>query len=320
MAKAVNTTLAVLDNTAKNKLPAAPQRRSKMSEGIESRSYSRIGLAGGRFRPIVNGVKGKAHPESTLEVIIVDWAPALQRVFYEGAYDPSVDSHERPVCFSDDNEKPHRNATDPQSDKCASCPNNVVGTGQNGKGRACGFVRRLLVKVIGDDKRLYTVDLKALSIFKGEQEDGYLSYQKYAQLLDDRGVDPMQLVTEMSFDEDSSVPVLRFRAISAVDAEELEIATQLAEDIGPEETARMLSMNIDGKAEAEPEEDPAPARRKPAPEPEEEEEAPAPRRRKPAPEPEEVEDAEIVEDVKDDDPKAVLRKKLIEMGIDPDSV
>lgn len=238
-------TLAVLSN--KDKAPVKGiERDRKMSEGIESRNFARIGLRGSRFRPIVNGVTGKPAPGDTLKVIIVDWAPSLQRLYFEDAYDASADSHARPVCFSDDNRTPHPAATEKQADRCADCPMNAIGSGQNGQGRACGMMRRILVKVIGDNKRLYAVDLKALSIFRSEQEEGYYCYQKYAQLLDEHKVDATEVVTELSFNEEESVPALRFQATEYPSEEEMGHVIRLYEELGKEEAARVLSLHIEG--------------------------------------------------------------------------
>lgn len=238
-------TLAVL--SGKDKAPVKGiQRDRKMSEGIESRNFARIGLRGSRFRPIVNGVTGKPAPGNSLKVIIVDWAPSLQRLYFDEAYDAAAESHARPVCFSDDNRTPHPAAAEKQADRCADCPMNAIGSGQNGQGRACGMMRRILVKVLGDHKRLYAVDLKALSIFRSEQEEGYYCYQKYAQLLDEHKVDATEVVTELSFNEEESVPALRFQATEYPSEEEMEHVMRLYEELGKEEAARVLSLHIEG--------------------------------------------------------------------------
>lgn len=238
-------TLAVL--SGKDKAPVKGiERDRKMSEGIESRNFARIGLKGSRFRPIVNGVTGKPAPGEELKIIIVDWAPSLQRLFFDEAYDASAESHARPVCFSDDGRTPHPAATEKQADRCADCQMNAIGSGQNGQGRACGMMRRILVKVIGDNKRLYAIDLKAKSIFKTDQPEGYYCYQKYAQLLDEHKVDATEVVTELSFDDEESVPVLRFQATEFPSEEEMGHVIRLYEELGKEEAARVLSLHIEG--------------------------------------------------------------------------
>lgn len=241
----MSNTLAVL--SGKSKVPVKGiQRDRKMSEGIESRNFARIGLKGQRFRPIVNGVTGKAAPNEELQVIIVDWAPSLQRLYFDEQYDPAADTHARPVCFSDDNRTPHPAAAEKQAARCADCPMNAVGSGQNGQGRACGMMRRVLVKVVGDNTRLYSIDLKSKTIFKSDHKEHYYSYQKYAQLLDEHKVDATEVVTELSFDESESVPVLRFRAVGYPDEAEMEHVKRLYDELGKEEAARVLSLHIEG--------------------------------------------------------------------------
>lgn len=241
----MSNTLAVL--SGKGKVPVKGiQRDRKMAEGIESRNFARIGLKGQRFRPVVNGVTGKPAPGEELQVIIVDWAPSLQRLFFDEVYDPSADTHARPICFSDDNRTPHPSSAEKQASRCVDCPQNAIGSGQNGQGRACGMMRRVLVKVVGDNTRLYTIDLKAKSVFKSDQPEHYYCYQKYAQLLDEHKVDATEVITELSFDEQESVPVLRFRAVGYPEEGEMEHVIRLYDELGKEEAGRVLSLHIEG--------------------------------------------------------------------------
>jgi hypothetical protein len=82
---------------------------------------------------------------NTLNVIVVD--SILENSYFPGKFDP--DTPASPTCYAfgrDDAEMaPHEKAEDPQHEKCAGCHHNAFGTADNGKGKACKNIRRLIV-------------------------------------------------------------------------------------------------------------------------------------------------------------------------------
>ena len=82
-------------------------------------------------------------PNNEMAVIIVDHI--LENVYYDQDYDP--DTPTSPVCFAfgraDDEMEPHLIASDKQAATCAECDNNVFGSAEKGRGKACRNTRRL---------------------------------------------------------------------------------------------------------------------------------------------------------------------------------
>ena len=131
--------------------------------GITSR---RIKISNGRvFKKVVNGEEiGKA-VDKQLDVIIVDWLADPSRKFYVGAYDKNAKAT-LPDCWSNDGVKPEATAKAPQAKTCMECPKNVKGSGQNGKGKACRYERRLAVLVAGDSSGgVYQITVPGGSLF-----------------------------------------------------------------------------------------------------------------------------------------------------------
>ena len=144
--------LAIFEQ-AKANLPAAPVRDKTAADGMQGGGFPRITLRGSRFRPIIDGKEGQAAPGEYLDVIIVDWMVGVGRLFYEKGYEPN--SSEPPTCFSDDGDKAHASSAARQHPTCRGCPHDAENSGQSGRGRACGFAKRLVVQVVGDPHRLY---------------------------------------------------------------------------------------------------------------------------------------------------------------------
>ena len=100
----------------------------------------------GSFISIRGGVltiAGQAVKENKLKAVIIDHV--YENAHYEGDYDP--DAPQPPTCYAfgrDEKElKPHEKASKPCNEQCEGCPNNVFGSAEKGKGKACKNVRRL---------------------------------------------------------------------------------------------------------------------------------------------------------------------------------
>lgn len=73
-----------------------------------------------------------------VDVVVIDFLERKSKIYYGHGYDPA--SPQPPKCFSDNGLAPSTQAGEPQSTTCASCPNQVVGSAVNHKGkqvRAC---------------------------------------------------------------------------------------------------------------------------------------------------------------------------------------
>lgn len=176
-------------------------------------SRDRISVKGNRFRLVQAGVEVAKKDEPYLDVVIIAANEHVSRIFYKDKFDPDVKA--APDCFSADGASPTEGASNPQSSKCATCPQNVKGsavTENNKKRKACSYSKRIVVTLVGDeDRTLYQMDLKSMSIYGDGVPPSHLyTLQGYAKLLAAKKLRSDILVTRISFDDESSVPKLYF--------------------------------------------------------------------------------------------------------------
>lgn len=198
----------------------------------------RISIKGGVFRLLVGGKEVAAIDERYLDVIIVNAAPKIGRTFYMKAYDGEAPA--APDCWSADGEKPDASAENPQSDRCATCPQNVKGSGM-GESRACRFSQRLAV-VLADNVEgdVMQLQLPATSIF-GQEEGDKRPLQAYARYLAAQNVSPEMLVTRMQFDTKATAPKLFFKPARWVTEEEYEAVVRQGQT---EDAKRAITMTV----------------------------------------------------------------------------
>ena len=129
---------------------------------------------------------------------------------------------EPPKCWTSNSINPDPTVPNPQASSCASCPQNIKGSGQNGT-KACRFSRRIAV-VLADDLEgdVFQITLPSQSIF-GNGNDTRRPLGEYADHLKAFGSGLMSVVSRMSFDPDSSSTKVGFRAIAELTDEQYEI-------------------------------------------------------------------------------------------------
>lgn len=177
-----------------------------------------ISIKGSVFRMMVGGQEVATNEDRAMKMVIVASAPGYARTYYDTTYKDGESS--MPVCWSDDGNAPSEHATDPQGSLCASCPQNIKGSGPNG-GRACRYSARLAVVLEGDmGGDVYGLNVPAASIFGDVDSEHYLSLQEYVKKLAGFGYDVVKVVTEMKFDTKAPVPKLMFRAVRPLDEKE----------------------------------------------------------------------------------------------------
>ena len=178
----------------------------------------RISIRGGVFRMIVGGKEVAQNDERAMNVVVVRSAEKTSRQYYAGTYVEGQNS--APSCSSNDGVTPDKGVKDPQSTNCASCQQNIKGSGQ-GDSRACRFNQRIAValenNLSGD---VYQLSLPGQSIF-GTGDNGKMPLQQYAKFLGGHGIPVTAVVTEMRFDTSSATPKLTFRAVRRLSVEEL---------------------------------------------------------------------------------------------------
>lgn len=274
----------------------------------------RVSIKGGVFRLMVDGKEVAAIDERFLDVVVVNAAPKIGRTFYMKAYDGDAPS--APDCWSADGEKPDATAANPQATNCASCPQNVKGSGQ-GESRACRYSQRLAVVLANDiEGDVMQLQLPATSIF-GKEEGENRPLQAYARFLAAQGVSPETLVTRMKFDTKSEAPKLHFKPMRWLSEDEYASAVEQGQSEDAKRAITMTVAQVDKvepmKLEGKPPAKAAPAAAKPAPAAEEEDEAPPPppKRGRPAkPKAEEPAEEETAEPVvrKEEKPAAAPGK------------
>lgn len=207
----------------------------------------RISIRGNVFRMVVDGEEVAVSEDRAINVVIVAAAPAIARVFYGETY---VEGQSvPPSCWSQDGVKPDFTAKNRQSETCATCPQNISGSGQ-GDTRACRYSQRIAVVLDGDiGGNVYQVSLPSLSIF-GKGENGKLPLQAYAKFLKGHGVPVSAVVTEMRFDINSATPKLYFKAIRPLSEAEYKLGVKQGATEDAKNAVTFTVAQIDGVVDA----------------------------------------------------------------------
>lgn len=217
----------------KNAKPDAMTRALAGSSGNK-----RISIRGSVFRMIVGGEEVSKSDNRSLRVVIVNGAPNVARQFYGAAY--NSESVTTPDCWSNDGAKPSSQVTSPVHPTCNECPNNIKGSGQ-GTSRACRFLRRLAVQIIGDPTQdVYQLIIPSRSLWADADNDN-MPFQQYVKMLAGNGRSINTVVTEISFDTDSATPKLFFKAVAHVTEEQYNTAVIAGES---EEAKRAITFTV----------------------------------------------------------------------------
>ena len=298
-------------------------RKAEMSDiakalaGGGAASGKRVSIKGGVFRLISAGKEIAAVDERFLDVVIVKAAPKVARVFYAAKYDKDATAT-APDCQSNDGDTPDPKSKNKQSDTCASCDQNVAGSG-NGNTRACRYQQRLAVTLANNiEGDVMQLSLPATSIF-GKEDGDNRPLQAYARWLVAQGVDPSTVVTRMKFDTASESPKLFFKAMRWLTDDEFAEATKQGSTAEAKKAITMDAAGMDMGKPADALKGTAPSKAKVLPVSElfDEEEAPAPApkakaKAKPAPVVEDEEDEEpVVKKAAAAKPTAVPGKKAL---------
>jgi hypothetical protein len=219
------------------------RRQSKLLDkmGSSGGSLRRIALnTNGTFKRIVGGEQiGKAVPHQ-LDVIVVDLLTDPSRQFYASKYDPSAQAT-LPDCWSNDGKTPDAKAAGKPASSCAACPKNVDGSGENGKGRACRFLRRVAVLVVGDPSgEVYQMQIPAASLF-GKGTDNIHPFESYKKFLMANGEAVDTVVTRVMYDLDADTMKLKFTPVRLLTEVEAGFVDAAQED---PETKRYVGLTV----------------------------------------------------------------------------
>jgi len=232
----------------------------------------------GTFKRLVNGEQiGKAI-RGEFNAIIVDALPKVSRTFYAGKYDPDA-KPTLPDCWSNLGDKPEAAAGNPQASNCVSCPQNVSGSGDNGKGRACRFQRRIAIILEGDDSGdVYQFNVPAKSLF-GKGNGNVHPFESYVKFLIANGESPDGVVTNIAYNLDAETMQIQFTPVRGVSDEEYAMVKEARNDPATRQMIVLTVAASDG-AKAAPKEEPKPTiTYSDEPDEDEEEEVEAPKKR-----------------------------------------
>ena len=178
---------------------------------------------GPSFFKIQRAIDGKQERRSAdpLNVVIVN-AAKLARTYYEAEYDPTSPS--APTCWSSDTVVPSPDVPSgqQQSHRCMSCEQSIKGSSKGG-GRACRYSQRLAIILEEQMDTIYQLRIPATSIF-GKAKDGNMPMQAYAKYLHGHKTSSISVVTQVSFDANSDIPKLFFKALRPLNGKEQQTA------------------------------------------------------------------------------------------------
>jgi hypothetical protein len=179
-------------------------------------------------------------------VIVVKAAPKVSRIFYAGSYDKDA-AAAAPDCTSGDGEKPDAGVKNKQASSCATCPQNIAGSG-NGQSRACRYQQRLAVVLANNPEGdVLQVTLPATSIF-GKEDGDKRPLQAYARAMAAQTppVNLDSIVTRMKFDTKAESPKLIFAPVRWLTDDEYEIVQTQSTSKDAEKAVASTPAAVDG--------------------------------------------------------------------------
>jgi hypothetical protein len=204
--------------------PVAGREVSELSKslGATTSTSRRITMAKGVFRRIVNGKEAGKIKDGHMNVIVINALPKVSRQFYASSFDPDA-APTLPDCWSNLGDVPDPKAANAQAANCASCPQNIDGSGTGGKGRACRFNRRVAVLLEGDmSGDVYQFNIPAKSLF-GKGVGNTHPFESYIKFLPANGESIDRIITQISFDENETADVLKFTPVRHLTDEEIDV-------------------------------------------------------------------------------------------------
>ena len=177
----------------------------------------RIVPKNGIFRKVVGGDEmGKI--KGNLNVVIINAAPHVGRIFYAKAWSPDAEPT-APDCFSNDGRAPDKSVAEPPADRCDSCPNNIKGSGM-GNSKACRYSRRIALMLLDDfgtplEGDVYQMNLPSKSLF-GDNVGDRFTFENYSKYLLNNGKSVDWFVTEISFNEDNDNQSVLFEPVGHI--------------------------------------------------------------------------------------------------------
>ena len=176
-----------------------------------------ISIKGGVWRMMVGGEEVAKNEDRAMNFVIIASGKGVTRTFYAEKYEEGKDI--KPACWSAEGIVPNEEVPSPQAKSCATCPQNIEGSGE-GKSRACRFSKRLAVSLENDiSGNIYRMSVPSKSYF-GRADGEKMPLQAFGKFLAGHGIPITGIVTEARFDTAEAVPVLKFRAVRPLTQDE----------------------------------------------------------------------------------------------------
>ncbi len=149
-----------------------------------------------------------ASSDGPMRCVVLDYRS--MNLYYTGVY--NANDPKPPTCFALgrklDELKPSDNAPEPNAENCNECSyNQWKSDPQGGNGKACKNTRRLAV--IAED-----ADETTKPMILTVSPSGIKSFDGFVTALEKKGVIPMQVAVDVSFDDSVTYPKLEFDEFS----------------------------------------------------------------------------------------------------------
>lgn len=201
----------------------------------------------GTFKRIVGGEQiGKAI-RGEFNAIVVSMLPKVSRTFYAGKYNPDA-KPTLPDCWSNNGDVPEAKSPNRQAANCATCKNNIEGSGENGKGKACRFQRRVALLLEGDvSGDVYQFNIPAKSLF-GKGNGITHPFESYVRFLaaNEESID--YVVTNIAYNLDADTMQLQFTPARPITDAEYELVVAAQADPATQRMVQLTVSEADGVA------------------------------------------------------------------------
>lgn len=216
-----NNELVIPDYLKTSETQQAAKDADSLSQA--SNSVPRISLKGRKFRVIEAGEE--IEKSDTFEGVILAVqpdGPLFVKTFYTSGYNPNVTAP--PDCGSTNGVHPDPWVTQPQSNKCQTCPKNQFGSATSASGKAA--------KACRDSKRLWIAkpdDLSGVVYAMNVPATSLKAVSEYGRKIKGHGIPLCAVITRFSM-VDAEFPQLEFDIAGFLQADEYQVAYKRTTD------------------------------------------------------------------------------------------
>tara|TARA_Y100000389_G_scaffold204517_1_gene257605 strand:+ start:3046 stop:3939 length:894 start_codon:yes stop_codon:yes gene_type:complete len=199
----------------------------------------------GTFKKIINGEQIGGAVRGEFRAVIIGALPKVSRIFYKSKFDPSKEAT-LPNCWSNLGDKPEELASDKQSGNCATCPQNIKGSGENDS-RACKYQRRVSLLLENEfNGEVYQFNIPAKSLF-GKGDKNVHPFESYIKYVISNNESPDRVVTKIAFDPDADTMELNFSAERILSEDEIQVVKAAQQRPETDRYTKITVAQTDGK-------------------------------------------------------------------------